>query len=41
MPDFSALGDLFGGLKDLFSGIAGFAGSVENPLPPFLQNAKK
>lgn len=29
MPDFTALSKLFGGIKDLISGLTGFVGSVE------------
>lgn len=36
MPDFSALSDLLGAVGDLLSGLEGFVGSVENPLPSFL-----
>ncbi|MDX2356118.1 hypothetical protein [Dietzia sp. PP-33] len=28
MPDFSAIGDLLGGIDDILSGVMGFAGSL-------------
>lgn len=41
MPNFGAIADFLGAAKNILAGVIGFAGSLENPLPPFLAGGEK